>query len=153
MTLGFLLRTLCLALGLGLAAGLSAQYAPMPAPSRPGGKETKKAAASEEPIKGVAVARKDGRWLGLAIEDGNFKLRFYNKDKKPEKSDAAGAAVRWTAVNRKGEQHAGLAPAGDGLMLTSSLVVTPPFNFKAYVTLLDPAGQAGESFAIDLLAP
>jgi len=166
------------ALALGLVAPLAAQYAPAPkpaapaadrgaaapatpapasrgatastsAPTAPKPKADPKAAEPAPKIEGVAIARKDGRWLGLAVENGHFMLRFYDKDKKPEKqADAARATARWNPVNKAGDQRAVLNPAGDAL--TAPQFVAPPLTLRVYLTLLDADGKAIESLSADM---
>lgn len=113
--------------------------------------EEKKPAEPAPKIEGVALARKDGRWLGLAVESGKFVLRFYDKEKKPLKQpDAARASARWKAVGKVGEQRAVLNPASEGAALTAPQFVSPPLTFKVYLTLLDAEGNALENFVADL---
>jgi hypothetical protein len=164
------------ALALGLVAPLAAQYVPAPkpaapaadrgaaapatpaprgatastsAPTAPKPKADPKAAEPAPKIEGVAIARKDGRWLGLAVENGHFMLRFYDKDKKPEKqADAARATARWNPVNKAGDQRVILNPAGAAL--TAPQFVAPPLTFRVYLTLLDADGKSIESLSADM---
>jgi len=148
-------------LTLVLLAGLSAFAADAPpakpADAQPAPKaDAKKPAtpAADEPapkIEGVALARPDGRWLGLAVESGRFVLRFYDKDKKPEKQpDAARASARWKPVGKVSEQRAVLNPASEAAALTEPQFVSPPLTFKVYLPLLDAEGQAMQSLVADL---
>ncbi len=155
-----------LAAALSVPTGLlQAQYQPTPAPAMPstpppaaptapgGGKAEGKAEPADGTIVGMELARKDGHWLGLAIEDGNFKLRFYDKHKKPEKPDVARAAAHWSPVGKLGELHTVLNPEGDGLVLRGPQFVSPPFTFKLFVTLLSADDQVVETFVVDEHAP
>ena len=144
------LFSLLIALLLSFAAAQAVQYAPAPSPApKPAAPpSSSKDTAPAPKIEGIPLARNDGRWLGLAVEGGNFKLRFYDKDKKPVKPDAARAAVRWSPQGKIGEQHTVLNPAGN--TLTSPLLVPPPLTFRVYLTLLGADDQAIETFVTDL---
>lgn len=99
----------------------------------------------------MAIARKDGRWFGLAVEGGHFMLRFYDKDKKPEKQpEAARVTARWSPVNKAGDQRAVLNPGGDRLAYTAPQFVSPPLTFRVYLTLLDADGKAIETLSADM---
>jgi hypothetical protein len=126
---------------------------PPPAPSPPSGAKIEGKAEPDGTIVGLELARKDGRWLGLAIEDGNFKLRFYDQHKKPEKPDVARAAAHWDPVGKVGELHTVLNPEGDGLVLRAPQFVSPPFTFKVFLTLLSADDQVVETFVVDEQAP
>ena len=149
--------TLGLALVLGFALSLSAQPVSVPAPAAPVPvapklKDVPKPAEPAAKIEGIPLARQNGGWLGLAVEGGHFVLRFYDKDKKPAKADMPRATARWQPANKPGDQRAVLNPAGDGKALSAPQAVTPPLNFKVYLTLLDADENAAESFVADLRA-
>jgi hypothetical protein len=86
--------------------------------------------------------------LGLTIDNGGFKLSFYDKKKKPVDCDVARAAARWQPNYTVVEAHCILNPTGDGKTLISP-TVRPPYNFKLHLTLLSDDGQAVESYTID----
>ena len=49
---------------------------------------TASARASEESkIEGQSIARAGGGWLGLKVESGTFRLRFYDANKQPVAPD------------------------------------------------------------------
>jgi len=107
-----------------------------------------KAEAEEEEIgtiEGVEIQRADGTFLGLEISDGNFKLTFYDKKKKPAKADVARATARWTARTKPFREFTVLNPGGDGTFLVGNRFVRPPHIFTVYLTLLNEAGDAIES--------
>ena len=138
-----LAKSLLLVASFGLALPVLAQ-----APAKPG------AAAKEEPelvIPGITLTRKNGDFIGLELADGNFKLSFYDKNKKPIACDVAQATARWNPSYKKGDERRVLNPSGDGKTLVSNPpVVRPPYNFKLFLTLLSDDGQVVESFpAID----
>lgn len=153
--------TCAMALILVLAGPLGAQYAPMPQPPAPApaapsvavpkGKDESKSALPAAKIEGVVIARADGRWLGLALEGNNFKLHFYDKDKKTVKPDAARASVRWNPVGKTGELRTVLNPAGDTLV--SPLFVAPPLTFRVFLTLLSAEDQVLETYIVEMRGP
>ena len=119
-----------------------------PPATAPGGKAAEKPAAPAPKIEGVAVQRANGTWVGLAVEGGNLKLRFYDKDKKPAQPDAARAAARWSPIGKTGAQRVVLNPAGD--LLTAPQFVSPPLIFRVFITLLSSDDKVIESFSVDL---
>jgi hypothetical protein len=143
-----LAKSLLLATSFGLALPMLAQPPAKPAPAKPG--ETAKEEA-EPVIPGMTLTRKNGDFIGLELADGNFKLSFYDKKKKPIPCDVAQATARWNPSYKKGDERRVLNPSGDGKTLISNPpVVRPPYNFKLFLTLLSEDGQAVESFpAID----
>ena len=70
---------LCLSLALFAAAALSAQS------STQGKAKAGEKAAEEEmgTIEGMTLNRANGTFLGLTVEGGQWKLRFYDEKKKP----------------------------------------------------------------------
>jgi len=142
------LRILLLASTLGFAvAALTATAAPDKAA---GGKPASAASAktpakkpAEEPtIPGQVIARNNGGFLGLTIVSNNFVIAFYDAEKKPMAVDVARATARWS-VNYN--------PSPDGMSLTSTKFVRPPFTFKLFLTLLGPAEDSpAENFVIDV---
>ncbi len=111
-----------------------------------------KAAADDEKegtIVGVTIARSNGKFLGLSIENGGFKLAFYDAKKKPVAADVARAALRWNPKRTKGEERVVLLPSDDGKALSFGKFVQPPRIFKVYVTLQSEDGTAGEHYVVD----
>jgi len=103
---------------------------------------------------GLPIARQNGHWLGLAIEEGNFKLRFYDQHKKPEKPDVARATARWSPVGIKSaDLHTVLNPEGDGMVLRGPQFVAPPLTFKVFLTLLSTDDKVVETFVVDAPGP
>lgn len=112
----------------------------------------KAAAAVEEKegtIVGVPIARPNGKFLGLSIENGGFKLAFYDAKKHPVAADAARAQLRWNPKRTKGEERVVLLPSGDGKALTFGKFVKGPRVFKVYVTLLAADDTPGEHYVVD----
>ena len=160
-----LIKTLLLAASLGIAAPLPAQDAagvPPPksvttpkanvnkgSPAATGAQ--KPAAPAPEPqIPGITIARAKGGFLGILVENGNFKLSFYDAKKKPAPVDVARATARWPVKYRLGDERTVLNPNGDGTALTSGTFVRPPLVFKLYLSLfVEGRDDAAESYVID----
>ena len=160
-----LLKTLLLAASLGIAAPLPAQDAAAASPPKsvttkktdankntpatPGAQ--KPAAPEPEPqIPGITIPRAKGGFLGILVENGNFKLSFYDAKKKPAPVDVARATARWPVKYRLGDERTVLNPTGDGTALTSGTFVRPPFVFKLYLSLfVEGRDDAAESYVID----
>ncbi|MBI2514026.1 MAG: hypothetical protein HYV96_18800 [Opitutae bacterium] len=147
-----LLLLVILALGF---VQLSAQTA---RPAAPGKADAKKDA--EPKIDGITIARPNGKFLGLALEGGTFKLSFYDEKKKPARPDVMRAAARWNPNYKQGSERVVLNPSADGKALVGTKPVRPPYAFKLYLTLLAPAStpgsesgeQATESYVVDFRA-
>jgi hypothetical protein len=137
---------------------------PKPAPTAPGSTQKPQAgkttqAAPVAPVKkqeeltipGLVIPRKNGGFLGLVLENSNFKLSFYDKDKKPIAADVARAAAHWKVQYSIYEERVVLNPAPDGMALTSSKFIRPPYLFKLYLTLVTEGDNpSSENFpAID----
>lgn len=136
---------------------LWAQPAPAaksPAPAKSTGKaDPKKAdAKKQEPkIAGTVINRADGTFLGLTLEDGKFKLAFYDKEKKAMPVNVLRAVARWPNPHGPGQNRAVLNPAGDGTFLLAPQFVRGPYAFKLFLTLIasdDPA-TPGENYTLD----
>jgi hypothetical protein len=151
-------KLLALLLALGVAATVVvAQNKPKAGAKAPAGKDTAKdgKAVAEEmgKIEGMEIARPNGKYLGIRIVDGVFRLTFYNEKRKPIAPDVTRAALRWDAKYKAGDERTVLNPGGDENSLTSSKVVRPPLTFKLYITLLATAADgtdvAVENYPID----
>jgi hypothetical protein len=126
-----------------VTAGVPASAAPVAA--------TGSAGAEEEPkIEGQAIARAGGGWLGLKVEGGTFRLRFYDANKKPVAPDAARAVLRWKSNRRVAREVAILTPSGEPNLMTSEKSVPPPYNFR--LTLVLMRAGSGESEADEAAA-
>jgi hypothetical protein len=150
-----LVRAVLVAVVLGAAVPLGAETVPpVTTPQPKAGKaapavpETK---PEEEPkIPGVVIARPNGAFLGLTLENGNFKLAFYSPKKLPVPADVARANARWPVHYTVFDEHAILTPTTDGMALTSTKFVRPPYVFKFYLTLIvDGSAEPPESYVID----
>lgn len=160
-----LLKPLLLAALLGIAVPLLAENAtPVSSPkpdvtikpdankSTPPAPDAKMPAppAPEPKILGIAVARPNGGFLGILVEDGKFKISFYDAKKKPAKVDVARATARWPVHYKVFDERTVLNPKADGTALTSPTFVRPPYVFKLYLSLLvEGSEDAAESYVID----
>lgn len=160
-----LLKTLLLAASLGIAGSLPAQNPPPAPPQKP--EVTKKSDAKKSPspapdakksakpeeepkIPGITLARAKGGFLGILVENGKFKLSFYDEKKKPAKADVTRATARWPVQYKTGDERAVLNPDGDGTALTSPKFVRPPYAFKLYLFLFAEGSEnAVENYVID----
>lgn len=122
-----------------------------PAPKPPGATKGAKPASAEAPkIEGLVIARPDGRFLGLTLAEGKFKLRFYGKDRKPVPPDALRAVARWPNVHGPGQHRTVLTPAGDGSFLLGAQFVRPPHAFRLILTLIPAEGvEPTETHSVD----
>lgn len=139
-----LVRSLLMAASVGLVVPLAAQtYG-----SRPG--QAPQKGAEEEPAVAGVEREWNGGWLGLAIEQNAFVLRFYDAEKKPVAPAAARAAVRWDPIGRAGTDRAVMNPGMIPDALRSPSTVRLPHLFIAWVTLLDAEGTALGAVSFDL---
>lgn len=104
-------------------------------------------------IPGTTIARPNGTFLGLVVVDGNFKLTFYDKKKKPMGIDVTRALARWPNPRAPGDNRTVLN--GSGTALVGQEPVIPPYTFNVYLTLLQGEGdeaKAEESYVVQLAA-
>lgn len=116
------------------------------------GATAKGAAKKDEPppkIEGMEIARSAGGFLGLQVVGGNFKLAFYDKDKKPVAPNVGRAVLRWTPNYKPGNEVYVLG-AGDGKSLTAEKTVRPPYSFKLFMSLfVEGKEDPVESYVVD----
>ena len=149
------MKTLFACLALVAVTPLIHAQAAKPAPGKaaPAGKKADaKAEDKEGTIEGQVINRPDGRFLGLKLESGKYKLTFYDKKKKPEKVDVTRATARWPNLHGPGDNRTILNPAGDGTFLLGAQFVRGPHSFKLFLTLLKGEGdqaQAVETYTVD----
>jgi len=117
--------------------------------------DAKKAAPKAETapapkIPGLVLNRPGGGFLGLTIENGSFKLSFYDAKKKPVHVDVERAAARWPVQYKPGDERTVLLPTSDGNALLGSRFVRPPYAFKLYLSLFAAGNDSAvESYVID----
>jgi hypothetical protein len=110
-----------------------------------------KAKKEEAPpkIEGMEIARSSKGFLGLQVADGNFKLSFYNAEKKVAAPDVVRAVLRWTPSYKPGNEVYVLGP-GDGKSLTVAKTVRPPYHFKLFISLfVEGNDNPVESYVVD----
>ena len=157
-----LLKPLLLAALLGIAVPLLAENATPVSSSKPGttikpdaNKNTPPAPDAKKPapepkIPGMTVARAKSGFLGILVEDGKFKISFYDAKKKSAPVDVARATARWPVHYKVFDERAVLNPNADGTALTSPTFVRPPYVFKLYLSLfVEGSTDAVESYVID----
>jgi hypothetical protein len=106
------------------------------------GAETK-----EEPtIPGVVLTRPDGRFLGVETEGVTMRVTFYNKEKEKESADAVRISARWTDSRPRFTVLLPVAPE----TLASPGVLSRPFNYLVYLTLVGPDDAVLESHSLRL---
>ncbi len=158
-----LAKSLLMAASIGMVVPILAQSpapaksgkASAPAPKSPARRETPAAEETkpeEAPaIKGVEVARPEGRgFLGIELEDGKFKLSFYDAEKKPMKPDVARAVVRWNPVNKIKDERIVLNPTEGDVLRGAQFVQAPHVFNPFFLVLLDDKGETVESHRLNL---
>lgn len=157
-----LLKALVLASSLGIAASGLAQDTTTVPPSKsavatknaPPASGTKAPAkVEEEPkIPGFVIPRENGGYLGLTLENYNFRLSFYNAKKKQVAADVIRARARWPVHYKALEERTVLNLTPDGMALISNQFVRPPYVFKLFLTLFAKSGEeetAVEHYVVD----
>jgi hypothetical protein len=117
--------------GLVLSALPAVADAPTPTPT-------------EEPmgtISGTAIQRSHGGWLGLELKDQNFWLTFYSDKKKPVAADVAAVVLWWPVNYQPNNERVELTPSSKPAVLTSPMVIKPPYSFKLHISLLTDTGD------------
>ncbi|HUJ45180.1 MAG TPA: hypothetical protein VLW52_16415 [Opitutaceae bacterium] len=154
-----LLKPALLAALLGIAGPLLAENAtPVPSVTAKPQGNTSAAAVAKKPappepegkISGLAVARPNGGFLGILVEEGKFKISFFDAKKKPVPVDVARATARWPVHYKVYDERAVLNPTADGMALTSPPFVRPPYIFKLYLSLfVEGSEDAVENYVVD----
>jgi hypothetical protein len=121
---------------------------PKPGKAAPAASETK---PEEEPkIDGIVISRVKGGFLGLTLENSNFKLAFYGPKKLPVPADVSRANARWPVHYTVFDERTVLTPTADGMALTSTKFVRPPYVFKLYLTLIvEGSTEPPEEYIVD----
>ncbi|MDI1247663.1 MAG: hypothetical protein PSV13_02145 [Lacunisphaera sp.] len=158
------MKTLAALVAFLVAVGLMQAQSPAPAPAAkpaapgaavktPAKKEVKKEEKKEaEPkIPGTTIVRTNGKFLGLEIVGGQFKLSFYDAKKKPAAVDVTRATARWPNPRGPGDYRTVLNPSGKALV--GSKPVTPPYTFNVYLTLLQGDGDEAKAVETYVVQP
>lgn len=120
-------------------------------PAKPPAKKEEKKKEEEPKIPGITIKRANGKFLGLEVAGGNFKLSFYDAKKKPTAVDVTRATARWPNPRAPGDNRTVLN--GSGTALVGQKPVVPPYNFNVFLTLLlgeGDAAQAVESYVVPM---
>ena len=120
---------------------------PPAAPAKDGAKKPAPKIEEEPKIDGVTIPRSQGGFLGLSVDNGTFKLAFYDEKKKAVAADVTRATARWNASHKIGDERTVLNPGPDGKSLIGGKPVRPPFVFKVFLTLLK--GEGDEAVAVE----
>lgn len=150
---------LCLVFATSLAHAQAGPAAEPADPKAPAAKEADKAKPDakkekEEPmgvIEGTTLTRPSGNFLGLTLQDGKFKLAFYEKKKKkPMKVDALRVIARWPNPHGPGNNQTVMNPAGDGTFMMGSQFVRGPhaFNLMLIVVLTEGENAKTETYTV-----
>jgi hypothetical protein len=94
--------------------------------------------AEEIQLQGVVIERPSG-FMTVTMEGPRVVLRFFDKDKKAIAPDVHHAIVKFKMTGRR-PQNRTLLLGTDGMSLTHGRVLRPPYNFKAFVSLVKDAG-------------
>ncbi len=95
----------------------------------------------------TVFTRPDGKLIGLTLDNGVFKMSFYDENKNPVPADVSRATVRWMPKQKFGEETSVLSVTGDGKALVGNKYVQPPFPVHVNVVLLTAEGNAVETYA------
>ena len=102
--------------------------------------------AEEKTIPGVVLTRPDGRFLGVETEGVTMKITFYDKEKEKEPADAVRISARWTDSRPR---FTVLLPASPETLVSPG-VLSRPFNYLVYLTLVGPDDVVMESHSLRL---
>jgi hypothetical protein len=133
-----------------LADGARSGFSPRPPPAPPAPAAPDKKPEKEPEIAGFVIPRAKGGFLGLTLENSNFKLAFYDGKKLPVPANVTRATARWVVHYSVFDERTILTPAADGMALISTKFVRPPYLFKLYLTLIvEGSTEPPESYTID----
>jgi hypothetical protein len=139
---------LALLVALVAAVGLTAQSTPARPASLTQG--ANKAAEADPVIEGMVLDRPDGTFLGLTLQEGKYKLAFYDRDKMPMRVNVLRGVARWPNLHGPGQNRTVLNPTGDGTYLLGNQFVRAPHSFRLFITLIAAEGvEATESYSVD----
>ncbi len=116
-------------------------------PAKPAEKKVEK--EKEGVIEGIAVARPDGRWLGITTTGNQFKVTFYNQKKKPEAADVVRGTARWNHPRQLKDENTVLNPSGANALATPPLL-KPPYVYTVRFVLIGADDKIKESYAVQL---
>ncbi|HEY4301141.1 MAG TPA: hypothetical protein VGM73_09725 [Candidatus Didemnitutus sp.] len=139
---------------IGLLAVATILQADTPAASKPAapGKPVEK---EEPPIPGIVIQRSTGHGdqLGLTIDNGDFKLSFYDKKRKAIPVDVVRAHLMWQSKQRVTHDESVLNVLPGGKALGGGKFVHPPFAFVLRLFLMKGEGddeQMSENYTVNV---
>ena len=100
-------------------------------------------------ILGTVVTRADGTFLGLEVVAGNFKLSFYDAEKKAIAPNVSQARATWPNPRGQGNLRTMLNLSENALV--GAKPVLPPYTYDVRLVLLQGTGeqqQVVESFVV-----
>jgi hypothetical protein len=98
---------------------------------------------------GTVVTRADGTFLGLEVVAGNFKLSFYDAEKKAIAPNVSQARATWPNPRGQGNLRTMLNLSENALV--GAKPVLPPYTYDVRLVLLQGTGeqqQVVESFVV-----
>ncbi len=104
---------------------------------------------AEPKILGTVVTRADGTFLGLEVVAGNFKLSFYDAEKKAIAPNVSQARATWPNPRGQGNLRTMLNLSENALVGANP--VLPPYTYDVRLVLLQGTGeqqQVVESFVV-----
>ena len=104
---------------------------------------------AEPKILGTVVTRADGTFLGLEVVAGNFKLSFYDAEKKAIAPNVSQARATWPNPRGQGNLRTMLNLSENALV--GAKPVLPPYTYDVRLVLLQGTGeqqQVVESFVV-----
>lgn len=86
---------------------------------------------------GVFIERAEGKQVNVRIVDRKFQFYFLDAEKKLMEPDATQVIVRYSSQVKKTdrERNIVLKPAANGLYLTASRAILPPFDYQLRIIL------------------
>ncbi|GAB1488084.1 hypothetical protein MASR2M8_05270 [Opitutaceae bacterium] len=142
-----LAKSVLMAASIGLVIPVMAQPAIRPAAARQG---PAKEEEEEGVIDGIAIARPDGRWLGVTVEGLNLKVTFYDKKKMPEAIDVLRGNARWRLPTIAQQERAVLNPGPDGKSLIGNRPLRKPWTYPVAIVLVNASEEVVETHQVQL---
>jgi len=98
------------------------------------------------PEVGLNIARTQGGWINLVVENNRLVATFFNAERKPVPPDVARIAARIVYPARE-DRHVVLNPEGDALV--SPPKVRPPHVFRVFLRLLvEGENETPETYSV-----
>lgn len=142
-----LAKSVLMAASIGLVVPVMAQSSTR---LRPASAKQGPAKEEEGVIDGIAVARPDGRWLGITVEGINLKVTFYDKKKMPEPIDVLRGNARWRLPTIAQQERAVLNPGPDGNSLIGNRSLRKPWTYSVTIVLVNASDEVVETHQVQL---